>query len=66
MLGGMTTRRVRRIYVPLSADEIDRLYQLARQERRDPRAQAAVLITQGLVPSSDAKGAGDSTKERAQ
>lgn len=39
---------VRRIYVPLDASERQALARLGELERRDPRAQAAILIRQAL------------------
>jgi hypothetical protein len=39
---------VRSIYVPLPEGTTDRLVELARREMRDPKAQAAVLILDGL------------------
>lgn len=36
------------IYVPLPEGTSDRLWELARREMRDPKAQAAVLILDGL------------------
>lgn len=39
---------MRSIYVPLPEDATDRLVELARRELRDPKAQAAVLILEGL------------------
>jgi hypothetical protein len=39
---------MRSIYVPLPEGATDRLWQLARRELRDPKAQAAVLILEGL------------------
>jgi hypothetical protein len=39
---------VRSIYVPLPEGATDRLWELARREMRDPKAQAAVLILDGL------------------
>jgi hypothetical protein len=39
---------VRSIYVPLPEGATDRLWELARRELRDPKAQAAVLILDGL------------------
>lgn len=50
---------IRRIYVPLDASERQALARLGELERRDPRAQAALLIRQqlerlGLLPLSPA------------
>lgn len=39
---------MRSIYVPLPEAATDRLWELARREMRDPKAQAAVLILDGL------------------
>ncbi len=39
---------MRSIYVPLPEGTADRLWELARRELRDPKAQAAVLILEGL------------------
>ena len=39
---------MRSIYVPLPEGTADRLWELARREMRDPKAQAAVLILEGL------------------
>jgi hypothetical protein len=39
---------VRSIYIPLPDGTTDRLVELARREMRDPKAQAAVLILEGL------------------
>lgn len=39
---------IRKIYVPLNEIERTALTQLARQEKRDPRAQGAWLIRQSL------------------
>lgn len=39
---------MRSIYVPLPEGATDRLWTLARREMRDPKAQAAVLILEGL------------------
>lgn len=39
---------MRSIYVPLPEGTADRLRELARRELRDPKAQAAVLILEGL------------------
>lgn len=39
---------MRSIYVPLPEGTADRLRELARRELRDPKAQAAVLIIEGL------------------
>lgn len=39
---------MRSIYVPLPEGAADRLRELARRELRDPKAQAAVLILEGL------------------
>lgn len=39
---------IRKTYVPLNDQERLALVQLAERERRDPRAQAAVLIRQAL------------------
>jgi hypothetical protein len=39
---------MRSIYVPLPEGATDRLWELARREMRDPKAQAAVLILEGL------------------
>ena len=38
-----------RLFVPLTRDEFDRLLQLARNERRRPQEQAAILITRTLT-----------------
>lgn len=37
-----------RLFVPLTRDELDRLSDLARQERRRPQEQAAVLLSRAL------------------
>ena len=39
---------MRSICVPLPEGATDRLWELARREMRDPKAQAAVLILEGL------------------
>lgn len=39
---------MRSIYIPLPEGATDRLWELARREMRDPKAQAAVLILDGL------------------
>jgi hypothetical protein len=39
---------MRSIYVPLPEGATDRLVELAHREMRDPKAQAAVLILDGL------------------
>lgn len=39
---------MRNLYVPLSGEAVERLRELARREFRDPKAQAAVLILDGL------------------
>lgn len=39
---------MRNIYVQLPSEALERLRELARREFRDPRAQAAVLILDGL------------------
>jgi hypothetical protein len=39
---------MRSIYVPLTERAAERLRELARREMRDPKAQAAVLILEGL------------------
>lgn len=41
-------RGVRSIYIPLPEDAIPRLVKLAQRELRDPKAQAALLILEGL------------------
>lgn len=51
---------MKRIYIPLQADEKNALYELSKRERRDPRAQAAILIRRelerlGLVQSQSQK-----------
>lgn len=38
-----------RIFVPLTIEETDRLCAVAKQERRSPQDQAAVLIVEGLA-----------------
>ena len=38
----------RNVYVPLQSDALAALIELARREYRDPKAQAAVLIVEGL------------------
>jgi hypothetical protein len=40
---------MKNIYVPLPEGATDRLWELARREVRDPKAQAAVLILDGLT-----------------
>ena len=49
---------MRSIYVPLPEGATDLLWELARREMRDPKAQAAVLILEGLsragLPVADA------------
>ena len=49
---------MRGMYLRLSGDEKDALVKLSERERRDPRAQAALLIRQrledlGLLPATD-------------
>jgi hypothetical protein len=39
---------MRNIYVQLPSEAVERLRELARREFRDPKAQAAVLILDGL------------------
>jgi hypothetical protein len=39
---------LRKIFVPLDGTERSALTKLAEQEKRDPRAQAAILIREGL------------------
>jgi hypothetical protein len=39
---------MRRLFVPLLPEEIERLRQLAQIERRRPQEQAALLIVRGL------------------
>jgi hypothetical protein len=39
---------MRTLYVPLPGDAVERLRELARREYRDTKAQAAVLILDGL------------------
>jgi hypothetical protein len=38
----------RNVFVPLSGEAIAALTELARREYRDPKAQAAILIVDGL------------------
>ncbi len=40
---------MRALYVPLQSDVLDKLTQLAQQERRRPQDQAAVLLERALV-----------------
>lgn len=37
-----------RVYVRLSEQDVERLRNIARAERRDPREQAAVLLSEAL------------------
>jgi hypothetical protein len=39
---------MRSLYVPLPSEAVERLRELASREFRDPKAQAAVLILDGL------------------
>lgn len=39
---------MRTLYVPLPDAAVDRLVELARREFREPKAQASVLILEGL------------------
>lgn len=39
---------MRNLYVPLPSEAVERLRELASREFRDPKAQAAVLILDGL------------------
>jgi hypothetical protein len=50
-----------RLFVPLTRDELDRLRELARAQRRRPQDQAAVLLTRALavVTAADCAGEGD-------
>jgi hypothetical protein len=41
-------RHQRSLYVPLAEDAVDALRELAFRELRDPRAQAAYLVLDGL------------------
>jgi hypothetical protein len=38
----------RNVFVPLSREAVEALTELARREYREPRAQAAILIVEGL------------------
>ncbi len=40
---------MRRLYIPLTRDEADRLSKLAQAERRRPQDQAALLLAQALA-----------------
>lgn len=40
---------MRNLYVPLPSEAVERLRELARREYRDPKAQATVLILDGLL-----------------
>lgn len=39
---------MKRLTIPLAQEESDALWGIAKRERRDPRAQAALLIRQAL------------------
>jgi len=60
---------IRKIFVPLDKVELSALAKLAEREKRDLRAQAAMLIKQGLEhlgllqqPASDIESADDRSK----
>ena len=61
------------LHVSLRADERDALMQLSRSERRDPRAQAAMLIRRALENAGylkneltePARASGDADSSRA-
>ncbi len=38
-----------KLYVPLTTEEVDRLCELARSERRRPQDQAALLLSHALL-----------------
>lgn len=62
---------MRRMTVTLHQDEREALITLAQRERRDPRAQAAVLIRReleriGLLPPADASSAPQARQQRQE
>jgi len=52
-----------RLFVPLTGNEFDRLLQLARDERRRPQEQAAILIARTLTSLDTAPATPNSVTE---